>query len=70
MIWSSNTGNVQNLEEGREQPDDILENGSKESHDLLHTDGKSSSKVKENKKSLALKREKNSVDLLDDEGDI
>lgn len=50
LIWSSNRGNVQNLEEGREQLDETLENGSNESHDLLHMDGKSSSKVKENQK--------------------
>lgn len=39
MIKSSNRGNVQNLEEGRKQPDDILENGSKESHDRPFTYG-------------------------------
>lgn len=70
LIWSSNRGNVQNLEEGREQLDETLENGSNESHDLLHMDGKSSSKVKENQKSSSLKREKNSGDLLDDEANI
>lgn len=70
LIWCSNRGNVQNLEEGREQSDGILENGSYESHDLLHMDGKSPSKVKENKKKSALNREKKSVDLLDNEAHI
>lgn len=70
LMWCSNRGNVQNLEEGREQSDGILENGSYESHDLLHMDGKSPSKVKENKKNSALNREKKSVDLLDNEANI
>lgn len=33
-------------------------------------DGKDSSKVKDNQKSPALKRDKNTVDLLDDEANV